>query len=331
MGLRKDISWFTPQDTDLSGAVWRSSGYTEVSLSLFEALEKLGQKVIWNAEGTAWHVNYCLPFYYQTIGKKNVGYTPWEYTSIPDTWKYNMEKCDQIWATSSWCKDVYESMGIEVPIKVVPHGIHSDWKVVNREIGEKFYFLHVGGELPRKNSDLVVKAFLELFEGNDDYHLILKVSNRNRVPLPHPQITIIDSFLERDSLISLYNNCHGMVYPITGEGFGMIPFQAIATGMPTICTNETGCSEYADLSMPLSGEWVSVEDYMPEVDLDFDSYGSGAPKAIKPDYEMLVSLMEEVTDDYLDHKTKALRGARIIQNEHSWDSIAERIVENLDL
>ena len=176
MVLKTDISWFTPQSMDATGLSWRSHGYTEVSLNLFQSLKDKGQRVLWNATGTKWHVNYCLPYYYHFDVPKVVGYTPWEYTAIPPAWVHQFDRCDQVWTTSEWCKWVLEQYNLEPPVRVLAHGIGSEWTIEEREIGDKFYFLHVGGESIRKNVQMVITAFLDCFDGNEDYQLILKVS-----------------------------------------------------------------------------------------------------------------------------------------------------------
>ena len=307
MGLKTDISWFTPQAIDATGTAWRSRGYTEVSLNLFQSFKDKGQRVLWNATGTKWHVNYCLPYYYQFEVPQTVGYTPWEFTAIPPAWVDQFNSSTQLWTTSEWCKSVYEKYNLDIPINVLADGISSEWEVQEREIGEKFYFLHVGGELPRKNGALVAKAFLELFDEDDNYQLILKTSDKITPWMAeyekHPQITFLHGHIPKDALISLYKNSHCMVYPTTGEGFGMIPFQAIATGMPTICTNLTGCADFADMSMPLDAEFVDAS----EQELDnFNLVGTGAQVA-DPNYDHLLSLMKDVTTDYYRYKSKTMR------------------------
>jgi len=143
----------------------------------------------------------------------------------------------------------------------------------------------------------------------------------------HPQITFLHGFIPKHALVSLYENSHCMVYPTTGEGFGMIPFQAIATGMPTICTNLTGCTEFADLSMPLDADWVDAS----EQELDgFNLIGTGAQIA-SPSYSHLLTLMKDVVVDYYKHKSKAIRGARVLHQYQSWDDIADEALEFLEL
>tara|TARA_R110000824_G_scaffold205924_2_gene390873 strand:+ start:883 stop:1896 length:1014 start_codon:yes stop_codon:yes gene_type:complete len=336
MVLKTDISWFTPQSMDATGSSWRSVGYTEVSLNLFESLKDKGQRVLWNATGTKWHVNYCLPYYYQFDSPRVVGYTPWEYTAIPPAWVYQLNRCEQVWATSDWCKEIFEKYNLDVPVRVLAHGIGSEWSIEEREIGDKFYFLHVGGEILRKNVQLVVSAFLECFDGDEDYHLILKtLDSIENIPLQpslkeieeHPQITVLKGHIPKDSLVSLYKNSHCMVYPTAGEGFGMIPFQAIATGMPTICTELSGCSQFADMSMPLKATWGDPPEHL----IDFHNLvGTDAQEAI-PDYEDLCRLMKKVTDEYYEQKAKAMRSARIIHQYETWSHVADELLDFLEI
>jgi len=172
---------------------------------------------------------------------------------------------------------------------------------------------------------------LDLFDDNDDYQLILKTSND---PTPwmkeyegHPQITFLHGFIPKDALISLYEHSHCMVYPTTGEGFGLIPFQAIATGMPTICTNLTGCADFADLSMPLNADWIDASEQELE---DFNLVGTGAQVA-DPSYDHLLTLMKDVTTDYYQHKSKTMRGARVLHKYQSWDDIADEALGFLEI
>jgi len=39
-----------------------------------------------------------------------------------------------------------------------------------------------------------------------------------------------------ENLVNLYHTHHCLVYPTWGEGFGFIPLQGLASGMPTITT-----------------------------------------------------------------------------------------------
>jgi glycosyltransferase involved in cell wall biosynthesis len=243
-----------------------------------------------------------------------------------------MSECDEIWATSEFVKSVYEKNNIHHNIYVIPHGISSEFEIVDRELSGKFNFLHIGGESKRKNAQLVVDAFLELYDGQPDYQLVLKYNkfcdadayvNGKVMPAHnHPQIIAIANPLDTYEMIQLYHKCHCMVYPTSGEGFGMIPFEAIATGMPTIVTNLTGTADFAKMSIPLSAEWG-------EAPLQSHLYACDAGDWAIPSYDDLVDLMEHVVDEYDMFKKYTLNSARILHSEQSWANIADMIIARL--
>jgi glycosyltransferase involved in cell wall biosynthesis len=244
-----------------------------------------------------------------------------------------MSECDEIWATSEFVKSVYEKNNVHHNIHVIPHGISPDFEIYERELTGKFNFLHVGGESKRKNAQLVVDAFLELYDGQEDYQLVLKYNkfcdadayvDGKIVPAHnHPQIIAIPHALDAYEMVKLYHKCHCLVYPTSGEGFGMIPFEAIATGMPSIVTNLTGTADFAKMSIPLEAEWG-------EAPLQSHLYGCDAGEWAIPSYDALVDLMEHVADEYDMFKIYTLKSARILHSEWSWSATADKIIDRLE-
>jgi glycosyltransferase involved in cell wall biosynthesis len=195
--MRK-ISWFTPGSKDISGVNWYSQGYPNAALSTISALKEKDTAVFYNRREIPIHINFCQPYYYQFGNQYTIGYTPWESTKILKGWLPHMNQCDEIWATSTFVKEVYESNNAHHNIQVIPHGISSDFSIIDREITSTFNFLHIGGDSKRKNAQAVVDTFLELYEDNMDFKLILKYNkfcfaevymNNRLVPATmHPQI-----------------------------------------------------------------------------------------------------------------------------------------------
>lgn len=329
----KRLSWFTPQDTDSSGLSWYSSGYKNAALSLITALQGKRVGVFWNSQDISTHINFCQPYYYQLSSPYTIGYTPWESTEVPSGWRDNMKMCDEIWTTSNFVKEVFSTYLSSNEIFVLHHGVSEEFSIIDREVTKTFNFLHVGGDSFRKNSQMVVDAFLELFDGMLDYKLILKYSSKSNAfykqdfsTLPaeeHPQILGIPGDFDINDLIKLYHKCHCLVYPTKGEGFGMIPFESIATGMPTICTNLTGCADFADFSVPLQADWV-------EATGNNTLYGTDTGLWASPDYAHLLTLMKYVADSYEDVKKQTIQSAKIIHDTWSWDSIADKMISRLE-
>ena len=329
--MRK-ISWFTPGSVDISGTNWYSQGYSTAAIATINALKEKDVAVFYNRNEIPYHVNFCQPYYYQYQNSYKVGYTPWESTKIPSGWINHMRQCDEIWATSSYVKEIYEKHQVHHNIHVIPHGISDEFAIIDREITDTFNFLHVGGDSKRKNAQMAVDAFLELYEGNMDFKLYLKYTNfcfaevylnGRLVPASmHPQIVAIPESYDIESLVKLYHSCHCMLYPTNGEGFGMIPFESICTGMPTIVTNETGCKDFANYSIPLDAEFSSA-------DWNTQQYGEDTGMWASPDFDQLIELMELVVSEYDEFKKHTIKSAKILHVEQSWSAIADKIIDRI--
>lgn len=277
-------------------------------------------------------VNNCLPSSYTFSGDYNVGFTYWETDKIPSMWIDSIQRCDEIWTTSKWAKDVFEQTAGASNVKNFNLGIDSDAFPVNRSdiYGGTFVFLHVGGPSRRKNSQMAVDAFLRLFGGNPGFHLILKTVGPSDARIMkngevfsnagnNPQISVIDWKMSDKELGKLMSTVHCMVYPTMGEGWGMIPFQSIAVGTPTICTNATACTEFAHLSVPLDYKWSS--------DNTFGIYKEG--RWAQPDFDDLCDKMLYIYNNYHSVKQKTLEGADFIHNNYSWESVSKEYGDRL--
>lgn len=328
----KKISWFSLSDTDSSGERWFSQGYQNAAVHSIRALQDKGYGVFYNRKEIPFHINFCPPPYYQLQNEVNIGYTPWESTIIPSSWKHNMSISSEIWATSEFVKEIYLKNQVHPIVHVIPHGISDEFEIYERELNGRFNFIHVGGDSKRKNAQLVVDAFLELYDGDTDYQLILKYNkfcfadvylDGQIVPAHnHPQIIGIPENFTIDQLVRLYHKCHCLVYPTSGEGFGMIPFEAIATGLPTICTDLTGCADFAKMSIPLPATWG-------EADFNSHLYGSDTGNWAVPSYDDLIDLMTHVVNEYDEFKKYTVQSARIIHSEMTWARTADKMIERL--
>src|SRR5690606_13525002 len=60
---------------------------------------------------------------YMNKDSKNIAYTTFETDRIPDLWVDRCNQMDAVFVTSQWCKEVFESSGVKVPVFNVPPGI----------------------------------------------------------------------------------------------------------------------------------------------------------------------------------------------------------------
>jgi glycosyltransferase involved in cell wall biosynthesis len=296
---------------------------------LIKALQEHDVKVAYDDRSAKCHVSFIQPeFYSGNLDQYRVGYTPWESSVVPDSWRDTMPQMQEIWTPSQYCVDIFEENNLNKIIRKVPHGIDPElWKIENRYLTDKFIFFHVGGPTARKGGQRVVDAFLDLFDGNDDVMLILK-SNEDtecrfyengvdfKSAAAHPQIISINYQVSVEDLVRLYNRSHCLVYPTNGEGFGLIPFQGIATGLPTIVTNATACADFAELSVPLDSKPTK-------------GVGVKLGYCVEPDADDLRDKMRYVYDNYNEVKEKTLESARIIHNTQTWHHVAAQVIDIL--
>lgn len=235
-----------------------NDGYSYAGFKLASALKDNGYKPIWKANDCKVSLSFTQPHgYCQSKDSYRIGYSPWESTVVPDKWIPLMETQDVIWTTSTFCKEVFLENGIKGPIEVVPHGIDkNDFTLSRRKRNdEPFTFLHIGEPSFRKGGQMVFDAYKRLFTRNDDVRLIIKAMSYSTIRKNSEKmsgsikgfdgVTVIRDNYSVSQLNELYNSANCFLYPTNGEGFGLLPFQAAATGMPTIATGWSGITDFS--------------------------------------------------------------------------------------
>lgn len=321
--MRKHISWYTPP-------LPQTQGYGIAAVETIKALQAKGVNVSYNMDEPFVYINFIQPEYYKgNAYQYKIGYTPWESTEIPEFWPTYMKAMQEVWTTSSFCADIYKANNVNDTIRVVPHGIDPEiFRIVDRTLADRFIFLHIGGPIERKGGSLVAKAFIETFDDRDDVFLVMKSHGPSEARWRtkdghymgnignHPKIQVFEGDMDHSEIQKLYELAHCCVYPSLCEGFGMIPFQAIATGLPTITTNLTGMADFAEMSMALDAKWGP-------------GYGIHIGEIAVPDYDHLCELMLHAVDNWEEEKKKAMKSARIIHDTQTWAHIADLIMDIL--
>ena len=277
-------------------------------------------------------INNTLPVDYKLGPSYNIGFSYWETDTLPPNWRSRILECDEVWTTSSWAKQVFEENTGHHNVQAFDLGVQSEIFHPSSEPSSNkvFTFTHVGSPSLRKNTQMAVDAFVKTFGNNKDFKLIIKsigppdaryrVGGMNLGAISqHPRIEVIDYEISEHELAELYRSTDCLIYPTMGEGWGMIPFNAIACGTPTICTNATACTEYAEMSVPLNFTWSSQG--------TSGIYAGG--RWAYPDFDDLCDKMRYVVNNYDQVKQKTMESAKIIHKEYSWDNVVSKYEERL--
>lgn len=276
-------------------------------------------------------VNHSVPDVFVKSLKYSVGFTFWETNRLPDSWVRDCNNMDEVWTCSKAMQEVFINSGITKPVYEFKLGVDPKlYFPIKRTPHSKFTFLSVGSPATRKNSQLAVDAFIKVFGNDENYRMIYKSNGppdaRMRFgdmvgPIQHPRITVIDDEYSHTKFAELYDQADCVLFPTSGEGWGNLPFQGIAKGIPTICTNILACTEFANMSVPLDFDWDS--------ETLFGIY-VGAGQWAKPNFDDLCDKMKYVANNYETVADKTYDSARWINKNMTWQKVSQKYINRLN-
>jgi glycosyltransferase involved in cell wall biosynthesis len=243
---------------------------------------------------------------------------------------------DEFWTASEWGRDAAINSGINPEkVFVYHHGIDPDlYTPFLRGNKNKIRFLHIDSGSSRKRSDLVEDAFNVLYKKNKNIELTLKYSHHahkgkswllndtleNSGNWIRPGTRHVDQTLSNEEMVSLINFHDVLVYPSEGEGFGMIPLEVLATGMPVISTHEW--APYSNYFEP--GKLES--DIKPSaINWGYNKEGNGT--IVK--FDSLIDKMQHFIDNINTLSGSFYSQVDSIKNEYAWQNVTNLFLDNL--
>lgn len=130
---------------------------------------------------------------------------------------------------------------------MVPLGVDTDlWFTRTKKPGKKpFRFLAGGSHWKRKGLDIVLEAF-NYIEGDVELHLKCKDDIIGGVPpINNPKVFVHNEVMTPEQERDFYWDMNCFVSASRGEGWGLMPHQAIHAGLPTIISDTSGHKEFA--------------------------------------------------------------------------------------
>lgn len=288
-------------------------------------------------------------------GRYRICLTMLESDRITQEWVTSLNSMDEVWVPSTFNARTFSESGVDPDkIHVMPLGVDSQ---TFRPEGPKmdipgakgFNFLSVFEWVPRKGWDILLRAFFSEFGADEDVALVLKVQNycgldpegsqvradidrireevRNATGKQEfPTVIQIKDVLPDREMPNLYRACQAFVLPSKGEGWSFPIAEAMATGLPVICTR---WSAYLDFLNDNNAYLINVAGFE-----DIAKYGVscrivyGDGRWAVPDENHLRRLMRHV----FEHRDEAIsRGAlaREAAERITWEAAIERMKARL--
>jgi len=157
-------------------------------------------------------------------------------------------------------------------VRVIPLGVDREmWYPKTPEPHDKFRIMCGGSEWYRKGLDVVLEVFNKLKLPNAELHIkIVPPHLFAPANLDYPNVVVHRDWMKVQEEADLVRSMDGFISVSRGEGFGLMPLQAISAGVPTILSDAHGHREFSDLathripttSVPTAkGVWQNMGDW----------------------------------------------------------------------
>jgi glycosyltransferase involved in cell wall biosynthesis len=285
--------------------------------------------------------------------KTMVGYTIWETTKLHPNWvPYINNNVKKVLVGCQWNWEVFRDSGVTIPIGVVPHGLDVEKYKDNppypvagiKDNAYVFYSIFQWTE--RKNPLAMVKAFWYIFQNDENVALVLKTYRNNYeegeknairqtisklkevTPMDkRPPVYYVSDMVTESELLGLHARGNCYVSLDRGEGFGLGPFEAGASGNPIIVTGFGGVTEYAKLDNSMLIDYSLT----PVFGMPYSPWYRGDQLWAEPDVLGGALKMKWAYEHQDEAKALGERLRQYIAYNFTWNDIGNRIVKELRL
>jgi len=219
------------------------------------------------------YIHYLPPHLFVPVkGKVNILYTMWEYDTLTKEFRDILNYADYVLAVSDWLKKVYKNNGVFRTIYTCRQGCDTEfysYKLRNwrerQEKGLPLRFLWLGAPDKRKGYDLAIQGFHKAFFGTKrKAELYIKSSiwgeEGGTFEMSRYNAVIDSRNVSFEELREIYYSAYAFSFPSRGEGLGMPPLEAMATGLPVIAPTYSTMRDYMlrEHSYPVSFHKIKV-------------------------------------------------------------------------
>jgi glycosyltransferase involved in cell wall biosynthesis len=250
---------------------------------------------------------------------RNIAITPFETTQVPPTWVPRFNAMDAVLVPCVQNIQMMQDSGVKVPVDLIHWGVDKGkFHPVERKAGRPFTFGHMGALSKRKGTDILVRAFQAAFPKDPNVRLMCKTSNRDYpfMVFNEPRIKVKVGPTSRQELMDdFFSEIDCFVFPTKGEGFGLTPLEAMATGVPAIVTGWSGPVEY----MKDEVGWSLDYSMGPAVEFEEHTYKEPCGDWAIPSFDHLVETLRWAYEHPHEVRQKGIAAAEYVASEWGWE------------
>lgn len=275
---------------------------------------------LWWGDPSQWRWSNC-----NVLLRVGMAVSETEVLQHADIALHNLKQCDLLICPSKFSARAYEESPLDIPIAIVPLGVDTDeYKYTDRSWYGSMRYLLAGAAQFRKGTWLGIEGFIKAFHKFDAVKLIVwsSVKTPEREALKkeygkNRKIIFDDRILT--SANDIYKDCHVIVSPHLSEGFGLMPFEAMATGMPCLMAR---CSSPMEYFHDDYGWWIEMSNnFAPVGECMKDTVGFWR----LPDVDSIANMMKYSYWHRNESKAKGIAASRYVNDKLSWDIVAKRL------
>ena len=192
-------------------------------------------------------------------GRANVGVWAYEVDPAPFWWGREARRLDEIWASSPFVAEILGGV-VDVPVLGIPPAVIVECTEANSVDRRAVVVLADGwSSLARKNPLGAAEAYCAVVDPHDGFELIVKTWNGaadtfeldrlREIATARPDVRLLDEFLTRSELLTLFSRAACFLSLHRAEGFGLPLFEAMSFDVPVVCTMGSGPGSLIDESM----------------------------------------------------------------------------------
>lgn len=179
-------------------------------------------------------------------GQHRACFTMWETDQLPSNFLRWLPKYDQLIVPCQHNLELFSQHHSDV--RMVPLGVDNKFWSGYTEPDGTFKFLAGGSLWFRKGLDVVVKAFQRLDLPDAELHIKAAPHAGDTPNVKHPRIVMHRKWMDEEAQREWFRQGHVFIAASRGEGFGLMPLQAISLGIPTIVSDTTGQEQFSHLA-----------------------------------------------------------------------------------